>query len=76
MRLEIVMPQWEYEKIDLNDTPRKSNEIDVLNDAGQDGWELIALTPNNHAILKREVPQVATAKSPVRRASTSRALAK
>jgi hypothetical protein len=74
--LEINDAQWEYEKIDLNDTPRKSNEIDVLNDAGQDGWELVSLTPNNMAILKREVAQPAPAKSPSRRAATSRALAK
>jgi hypothetical protein len=34
-----MMPEWQYEKLDLNDTPRKTNEIDILNDAGQDGWE-------------------------------------
>jgi hypothetical protein len=71
-----MMSQWEYEKLDLNDTPRKSDEIDVLNDAGQEGWELVAITPNNVAILKREVLQPASAKSPSRRATTSRALAK
>jgi hypothetical protein len=70
------MPQWEYEKLDLNDTPRKASEIDVLNNAGQDGWEIVAITPNNVAFLKRPVPQLATAKSPSRRAVTSRTLAK
>jgi hypothetical protein len=32
--------QWEYGKLDLNDAPRKADEIDVLNDAGKEGWEL------------------------------------
>jgi hypothetical protein len=71
-----MMPQWEYEKLDLNDAPRKTSEGDVLNEAGQDGWELVALTPNNVAILKRQVAQPAPAKSAMRRATTSRALAK
>jgi hypothetical protein len=70
------MPQWEYQKLNLNDTPRKTDEIDVLNDAGQDGWELVAITPNNVAILKRPVEQPSPAKSASRRSTTSRALAK
>ena len=35
------MPQWEYRKIDLNDVPPKTDEIDVLNHAGADGWEVL-----------------------------------
>jgi H-NS histone C-terminal domain len=46
---------WEYRKIDLNDQPRRSNEIDVLCDAGKDGWELVTILPNHMAYLKREV---------------------
>jgi hypothetical protein len=68
------MQQWEYKKIDLNDVPRKTGDIDLLNDVGKDGWELVALTPNNVAILKREVSRPEPAKSTSRRATTSRAL--
>ena len=38
------MPQWEYRKIDLNDAPRKVDDIDMLIDAGKDGWELVGVT--------------------------------
>jgi hypothetical protein len=47
------MPQWDYRKIDLNDLPRRKEDIDLLTDAGEEGWELIAITPNNFAYLKR-----------------------
>jgi hypothetical protein len=49
------MPEWEYMKIDLNDLPRRTEGIDLLNDAGKDGWELVALTSNNIAYLKRKI---------------------
>jgi hypothetical protein len=72
-----MMNRWEYDKLDLNDLPRKTDEVDVLNEAGKGGWELVALTANNVAILKRVVAQEpAPAKSTSRRATTSRALAK
>ena len=48
--------RWEYEKIDLNCAPRKSDDVDVLNGAGRDGWELVAVTPTNIAYLKRPTP--------------------
>ena len=48
------MPRWEYRKIDLNDLPRQRDEIDLLNDAGEDGWWLVTITANNVAYLKRE----------------------
>jgi hypothetical protein len=44
---------WEYRKINLNERPRKRDDIDVLCDAGEDGWELVAILPNNVAYLKR-----------------------
>ena len=49
------MPQWEYRKINLNDLPRRTEDIDVLTDAGEQGWELIAIAPNNIAYLKRSI---------------------
>jgi len=49
---------WEYQKINLNELPRRKNEIDVLCDAGEDGWELVTILPNNVAYLKRELDEV------------------
>jgi hypothetical protein len=35
--------EWEYRKIALNQLPRKTEDLDVLNDAGHEGWELVAI---------------------------------
>jgi hypothetical protein len=51
------MPEWEYITVNLSDLPRKTSELDVLNDAGEKGWELIAITSNNIAYLKRPIPR-------------------
>jgi len=59
---------WEYKRLDLSDPPRGRTDVDVLNEAGYDGWELVALTTNHVAILKRHV-----AASPGRTASVARA---
>ena len=66
------MPQWEYSKIDLNNVPTKSSDLDSLDDAGKDGWELVRITANNFAYLKRSLDDAAAAaparaKQPVRR---------
>jgi hypothetical protein len=53
------MAQWEYREIDLGDLPRKTNDIDLLNDAGKDGCELVAIATNNVARLKRRVAEPA-----------------
>jgi hypothetical protein len=45
---------WEYRKIDLNQLSRKVDEIDLLCDVGEEGWELVAILTNNVAYLKRE----------------------
>jgi DNA-binding protein H-NS len=49
------MKKWEYKKIAFNEAPRRGDEIDLLCDAGEDGWELVAVLPNGVAYLKREV---------------------
>ena len=49
------MPEWEYRTLDLNDLPRKTEALDVLNDAGEVGWELVTIAPNQIAYLKRLV---------------------
>jgi hypothetical protein len=56
--------QCEYGQVDLNALPRKASEIDVLNDAGEDGWQLVVITRKSVADLKR---QVGTANSQVPR---------
>jgi hypothetical protein len=66
------MPQWEYSKIDLNNVPAKASDLDALDDAGKDGWELVGITANNVAYLKRRLEDPETqsqprAKAPARR---------
>jgi hypothetical protein len=52
------MGQWEYLRLDLNDAPRRGTEIDVLNRAGGEGWELVGITSTNIAYLKRPIDEV------------------
>ena len=54
------MTQWEYSKIDLSRITPDRTTSSCSTDAGQDGWELLAIAPNNIAYLKRSV-QVAAA---------------
>ena len=49
------MPQWNYRKINLNDLPRRTEDIDVLTDAGEQGWELVTISVNSIAYLKRSI---------------------
>ena len=51
------MREWEYRKIALNQLSPKTADVDVLNDAGDEGWELVAILANNVAYLKRQVGQ-------------------
>ncbi len=46
---------WEYRLLDLCAIPNKLTAIDLLNEAGSDGWELVMITRNNMAYLKRPV---------------------
>jgi hypothetical protein len=52
--------EWEYKKIALNEAPRRGDEIDLLCDAGEEGWELVTILPNDVAYLKREIEQAAS----------------
>jgi hypothetical protein len=65
------MPKWEYLVIDLSDLPRRTDEIDLLNDAGVNGWELAGIQTNNKAYLKRQVaePGAPSAMRPRRKTS-------
>lgn len=49
------MAEWEYRKIDLNQLDRKTDDVDVLCDAGEEGWELVVILHNNVAYLKRKI---------------------
>jgi hypothetical protein len=51
--------EWKYRKLFLNLHPPRGDELDVLNAAGAEGWELVSITGNNIAYLKREVGGVA-----------------
>ena len=72
-----MMPQWEYSKIDLSNLPPRTDDVDLLDDAGKDGWELVGIAANNFAYLKRRSDNGAAAaaeaprKQPARRKSTS-----
>jgi hypothetical protein len=56
--------EWEYRKIDLNLHRPQGDELDLLNAAGAEGWELVGITSNSFAYLKREVAEVAAAGRP------------
>lgn len=53
------MAEWEYRKIDLNQQRPRHDDVDILNAAGADGWELVGITSNNMAYLKRYAEDVA-----------------
>jgi Domain of unknown function (DUF4177) len=51
---------WEYSTINLSGVPPKTDIVEVLNDAGKDGWELVAVMSNNVAYLRREIKKPAS----------------
>jgi hypothetical protein len=61
------MPKFEYSKIDLNNAPRKSDDLDLLEAAGAQGWRLVLITPNNVAYLIREIEEPRTKRGYTRR---------
>lgn len=67
-----AMSQWEYAKRNLGDVPPRADDIDLLNAAGKEGWELVAITSNNLAYLKRPLGGSAAAPSPPIRQGTRR----
>jgi hypothetical protein len=56
----LPMSEWEYLTIDLNDLPPGTAVIDALNRAGKEGWELVAITLNHIAYLRRQIAKPAT----------------
>jgi len=49
------MRQWEYQKLNLNEVRRRTDDIDALREAGKDGWDLVSISHNSIACLKREI---------------------
>jgi hypothetical protein len=49
------MSEWEYRKVDLNVLTRTATDLDLLDKAGDEGWELVVITPNSIAYLKRQI---------------------
>ena len=47
------MSEWEYRIVNLANLPPNTTELDLLEEAGKEGWELVAVTSNNIAYLKR-----------------------
>lgn len=51
------MTEWQYRKIDLNLHDPRWGELSVLNAAGADGWELVGISSNQIAYMKRPLSQ-------------------
>ena len=64
--------QWEYTKIHLNDAPRKTEDIDLLDGAGEQGWEQSSFHPTTSAYLKRAIEEPAPAQEAATPARTTR----
>lgn len=47
------MIRWQYMTIDLGARTRKESEVDLLNRAGEQGWELVGITPPLTAWMRR-----------------------
>jgi DNA-binding protein H-NS len=58
-----AVAEWEYRKLYLNQHSPRGDELDLLNAAGAEGWELVGITNNNTAYLKREIKDPAAARS-------------
>ena len=63
------MATWEYSKIDLNSAQRETDDIDLLNDMGKRGWELVHIGSNKIAYVKRQIAKEAATTGTSRRAS-------
>ena len=65
------MSEWEYIVVNLSDLPRETGELDLLNDMGKHGWELVGITSNNNAYLKRPVARTTPKTSRTKSRSTA-----
>src|SRR5262245_8344854 len=56
----MIVLEWEYLRIDLNQRRPREDELDLLNRAGADGWELVGISATNIAYLKRPVEEASS----------------
>ena len=66
------MVAWQYDKINVSEIARNSDEIDRLCAAGERGWELVAVMPHGVAYLKRQLGADAPAPVSGQRSAPSR----
>jgi hypothetical protein len=50
---------WEYRKIDLTASNHGIGDIELLNAAGEQGWEVVHISSENIAYLKRPIEEPA-----------------
>jgi len=48
-----MKPTWEYRRINLTASNHGTDEIQRLNAAGEEGWEIVHISADNVAYLKR-----------------------
>jgi hypothetical protein len=56
--------RWDDIRLDLSSVPLKTDDVELLNDLGEQGWELVAVTANAQAYFKKPVPESAPAVGP------------
>jgi len=49
------MKKFEYKKVKFDENELATN---ILNELGEEGWELMNVWPNNLCLFKREIPFV------------------
>lgn len=42
------VPQFQYDKFNLNYAPRKGDDIDLLDQLGEQRWEVVTINPASH----------------------------
>jgi hypothetical protein len=55
MKARSSVVQWEYRTVVLSTIPAGALEVDLLNELGRDGWELVCIILNGVAYLKRAI---------------------
>jgi hypothetical protein len=67
---ENAMPRWEHRAINLADLPPKRDDVALLDEARAKGWELVTITVNRTAFLRRPMTEIADASGATQPART------